>query len=102
MMSLMCTSTAAKPARSNAAAISTWPFTPCSRRIAIVRACAAAMTGAEMFVVRIEGQRMRAGRDRRHRAAVELLLRAIRIVAQLLHLVAGLGPDALQVHAASR
>ena len=30
----MCTSTASKPARSNAAAISTWPFTPCSRRIA--------------------------------------------------------------------
>ena len=30
----MCTSTASKPARSNAAAISTWPLTPCSRRIA--------------------------------------------------------------------
>ena len=32
--SLMCTSYASKPARSNAAAISTWPLTPCSRRIA--------------------------------------------------------------------
>ncbi|MNO82926.1 hypothetical protein D3C76_742120 [compost metagenome] len=30
----MCTSMAAKPARSKAAAISTWPLTPCSRRIA--------------------------------------------------------------------
>ena len=30
----MCTSTDSKPARSNAAAISTWPFTPCSRRMA--------------------------------------------------------------------
>ena len=34
MMSLMWTSTASKPARSNAAAISIWPLTPCSRRIA--------------------------------------------------------------------
>ncbi len=32
--SLMCTSTASKPARSKAAAISIWPFTPCSRRMA--------------------------------------------------------------------
>ena len=32
--SLMCTSNASKPARSNAAAISIWPLTPCSRRIA--------------------------------------------------------------------
>jgi hypothetical protein len=31
----MCTSMAAKPARSKAAAISTWPLTPCSRRIAM-------------------------------------------------------------------
>src|SRR3989338_11127206 len=36
MMSLMCTSTALNPARSNAAAISTWPFTPCSRRMAML------------------------------------------------------------------
>ena len=32
--SVMCTSTASKPARSNAAAISICPLTPCSRRIA--------------------------------------------------------------------
>ena len=30
----MCTSTASKPARSKAAAISIWPLTPCSRRMA--------------------------------------------------------------------
>ena len=30
----MCTSTLANPARSKAAAISTWPLTPCSRKIA--------------------------------------------------------------------
>ena len=35
IMSLMVTSTAAKPARSKAAAISIWPFTPCSRRMAM-------------------------------------------------------------------
>jgi hypothetical protein len=33
--SVMCTSLGRKPARSNAAAISSWLLTPCSRRIAI-------------------------------------------------------------------
>ena len=42
----MCTSTASKPARSNAAAISTWPFTPCSRRIATRGRAPVAMNGA--------------------------------------------------------
>ena len=46
MMSLMCTSTASKPARSNAAAISTWPLTPCSRRIATRGRAPVAMNGA--------------------------------------------------------
>ena len=42
----MWTSIAAKPARSNAAAISTWPLTPCSRRIAIAGRAPVAMKGA--------------------------------------------------------
>ena len=44
-ISLMCTSTAAKPARSNAAAISICPLTPCSRRIATRGRTAVAITG---------------------------------------------------------
>ena len=44
----MCTSYASKPARSNAAAISTWPLTPCSRRIATVGRTPVAMNGAAM------------------------------------------------------
>ena len=50
----MCTSKAAKPARSNAAAISTWPLTPCSRRIAIAGRAPVAMYGAAMSSVGIE------------------------------------------------
>ncbi len=42
----MCTSNASKPARSNAAAISTWPLTPCSRRIATRGRAPRAMNGA--------------------------------------------------------
>ena len=34
MMSVICTSTAENPAQSKAKAISAWPLTPCSRRIA--------------------------------------------------------------------
>ena len=45
-MSDMCTSTAAKPARMKAAAISTWLFTPCSRRIATRGLAPVAMDGA--------------------------------------------------------
>ena len=60
MMSLMCTSCASKPARSNAAAISTSPFTPCSRRIAIGGRAPRAMNGAATFSGGIERQH---GRD---------------------------------------
>ena len=42
----MCTSYASKPARSNAAAISMWPLTPCSRSTAIFGRAPAAMQGA--------------------------------------------------------
>ena len=50
----MCTSTGANPARSNAAAISTWLLTPCSRRIATRGRAPVAMNGAAMSVVGIE------------------------------------------------
>ena len=46
-MSLMCTSQASNPARSNAAPISTCPFTPCSRRMA-TRGRAPACTKGEI------------------------------------------------------
>ena len=46
MMSLICTSNAAKPARSNAAAISICPFTPCSRRMAMRGRTPVAINGA--------------------------------------------------------
>ena len=46
--SVMCTSMASNPARVNAAAISTWPLTPCSRRIATRGRAPVAMYGAAM------------------------------------------------------
>ncbi len=49
IISLMCTSTAVKPARSNAAAISIWPLTPCSRRMAMRGRAPLAIRGAPMF-----------------------------------------------------
>ena len=45
----MCTSTGWKPARRNAAAISTWLFTPCSRRIATGGFAPVLMNGAAGF-----------------------------------------------------
>ncbi|MNN23709.1 hypothetical protein D3C81_1371140 [compost metagenome] len=44
----MCTSMAAKPARSKAAAISTWPLTPCSRSTATCGRTPFLMYGAAM------------------------------------------------------
>ena len=44
--SVMCTSHASKPARSNAAAISTWPLTPCSRSTATRGRAPVATNGA--------------------------------------------------------
>ena len=55
-MSLMCTSYASNPARSNAAAISTWPLTPCSRRIATFGRAPVAMYGRGDVLVGIERQ----------------------------------------------
>ncbi len=54
--SLMCTSTHSKPARSKAAAISTWPLTPCSRRIAMRGRAPRAMKGAAMSSLGIEAE----------------------------------------------
>ena len=79
----MCTSTASKPARSNAAAISTWPLTPCSRRMA-TRGLAPVPTKAPLFrgiVGKSVGKAGIGGVE----DAVVLLLRALRVVAQRLH-----------------
>ena len=68
----MCTSTASKPARSNATAISIWPLTPCSRRIATFGRAPVAMNGARDVFGGVEGQLRAAGPARRsgarHRA----------------------------------
>ena len=59
-MSLMCTSTASKPARSKAAAISTWPLTPCSRSIATRGRAPRADEGRRHVLGRVEAE---AGRE---------------------------------------
>ena len=66
--SVMCTSTASNPASANAAAISTCPFTPCSRRIATLglarrprfppfarRGCAGAASGSNVSLYVMPG-----------------------------------------------
>ena len=57
----MCTSTASKPARSNAAAISTWPLTPCSRRIATRGRAPRRDERRRDVLGRVEGELRRAG-----------------------------------------
>ena len=83
--SVMCTSSAAKPARSNAAAISIWLLTPCSRRIATRGRAPRAMYGA---ATSSRGSKRSAtespGSSRRALRRV-LLVGALRIVAQALH-----------------
>ena len=59
----MCTSNASKPARSNAAAISTCPFTPCSRSIATRGRAPVAMNGAAGSSCTIE-------REQRHEPGI--------------------------------
>ena len=84
----MCTSNASKPARSNAAAISIWPLTPCSRRIATRGRAPFAMNGAATSSLRIERELRREARIARIEHAVVFLLRAVRVVAQPLHAIA--------------
>ena len=102
-MSLMCTSTAAKPARSKAAAISTWPLTPCSRRIAIRGRAPVAMNGAAMSSA---GSKVSSGvqaRDRRSSSDPRRIPgRARGVVAQALQLVRGRRPGAVQLDARLR
>ena len=96
----MCTSTASKPARSNAAAISTWPLTPCSRRIAIAGRAPVAMNGAATSSAGSKVSARREARDRRRRAIrVVFLVGAVRVVAQPLQRVRGRRPRAVQVDA---
>ena len=94
----MCTSTALKPARMNARAISNWLFTPCSRRMRTRGFAPFAMYGAATSSV---GSNVsRADRPRVARVALRgvLLVRAARVVAQLLHLVADARPHLAQRH----
>ena len=102
-MSVMCTSTASKPARWNAAAISTWPLTPCSRRIATRGRDAARDEAARRCRRRDRrsGAPSRPGSSARDAASV-LLVGAGRVVAQRLHRVRRLRPEAAQTRARAR
>jgi hypothetical protein len=91
--SLMWTSTASKPAAMKARAISRWPLTPCSRRMATRgrRWDESAGTSA--------GSKLRRGTrpGRSSQPATRMLLvGALRVVAQTLHPVTGLGPGLKQ------
>jgi hypothetical protein len=81
-MSLICTSTAAKPARSKAAAISTWPLTPCSRRMATLGRAPLEMNGAAMSSAGSKVSATERPASAWVENAVELLLRALRVVTQ--------------------
>ena len=83
----MCTSTASKPARSNATAISTWPLTPCSRRIATRGRAPVAMYGAATSSAGSNVELRAAGRARRSGARHRAPRRRIGVVAQALHRV---------------
>ena len=65
--SLMWTSFASKPARSKAAAISTWPLTPCSRRIASRGRAPAGDEGRRHVLGGVEGEERARGRGRPRR-----------------------------------
>ena len=101
--SVMCTSTAANPARWNAYAISVWLLTPCSRRIAMR---GRAPRGDERRGdVRRTGRRSApsTGRDRpRSLAARVLLVGAVRVVAQARDPPRRLAPGLLQFGARPR
>ena len=89
----MCTSTAVKPARSKAAAISTWPLTPCSRRTA-TPGRAAWKKGAEILRWGQHGDGEAGARGVVEEG--ELLFRAGWVVAEGLDVEAGFGPHFLQ------
>ena len=100
MRSLMCTSKASKPARSNAAAISTWPLTPCSRRIAIRGPRAGRDERRRDVLGRLERQLRRASRARSRPAGASYSSSAASgVVAQPLHRVRRRRPGAVQVDA---
>jgi hypothetical protein len=94
----ICTSKGAKPARSKAAAISAWEFTPCSRRIAIFGRAPVAMKGAAMS----SAASKLSATDRpglATSARPRTLPGALGVVAQAGDLVAGLGPGLQQLGA---
>ena len=92
----MCTSKAAKPARSNAAAISTWPLTPCSRRTAMRGPHAGGDERRRDVLGRIERELHRR-RGILAEQPVVFLVGGLRMVAQPLQRVRGGGPRAVQV-----
>ena len=95
----MWTSIAAKPARSNAAAISTCPLTPCSRRIAIGGRAPVAMKGAATSSAGSNVEHRRKSRVRRIEQLRVFLVDARGIVAQPLQLVRRRRPGAVKVDA---
>ena len=100
MRSVMWTSTASKPARVNAAAISIWPLTPCSRRIATRGRAPRAMYGAAMSAAAIEraAAAVSPASPRSMRVRV-LLVGARRVVAAARDLVRDVRPARAQLAA---
>ena len=92
----MWTSTATKPACVNAAAISAWPFTPCSLRIATLGL--APMVEFSLVL----GGRMVRNRSKPGILLVQngpvLLFRRLGVVPQGLHTVTQFRPAAMQLH----
>ena len=95
-MSLMCTSCASNPARSNAAAISTSPLTPCSRRIAMGGRAPRGDERRGHVLGRIEGQHGRDAGIVGVEDAVVFLRARVGVVAQRLHLPGRLAPGPVQ------
>ena len=83
----MCTSTASKPARSNAAAISTWPFTPCSRRMATRGRAPVDERQRRSSASNVKLTRTSPGSSASRMRSYSSL-RALRVVAQRLHALA--------------
>src|SRR6185437_739949 len=91
----MCTSCAAKPARSRIAAVSVWLLTPCSRSTATAGRAPRAMYGAAMSS---SGSNRSATESPGSSTALSLVLlvRALRIIAQPPQAPGSLGPGAAQ------
>ena len=95
----MCTSTGAKPARSKAAAISTWLLTPCSRRIATRGRAPFAMKGAAMSASASKVEPPGKARVILVEARVALLVGAGRVVTEPLHAPGRLRPGGAKLDA---